>query len=204
MTQFTRRAALAAPLLLAAGRAVAQAAAVFTVSRVVGTASVQENGGAPAPAVQGMGLREGARVATGAGGRIDLAAADGTTITVGEQTTVVLSSVLLPQGARRGRGMLDLIEGILRIRLPGSWNRFEVTTSTAVASVRSTEWLVDAAADNTAVFVSDGRVQVATAQRTRGVLLNPGFGTDVRAGAAPVAPRRWGQARIDAAMARLN
>lgn len=200
----SRRAALAAPLLLLGRHAAAQDAAVFTVSRVVGAVSVQEAGGAPMAAVPGLAMREGARIATAAGSRIEIAAADGTTLTIGDRTTLVLTAVMLPQRGRRGRGLIDLIEGILRIHLPGSWNRFEVTTSTAVASVRSTTLLVEAGADNTAVFVSDGRVQVATARRTRGVLLNPGFGTDVRAGAAPLAPRRWGQARIDAAMARLS
>jgi len=200
----SRRALLAAPLLAFAARhAAAQApASVGSVSRLVGAPTVV-SGTASAPAAVGMEIREGDRVATGAGGRLEITAADGTTITVGEQTTVVITRFLAPRGRRRGSGLLDMIEGILRIRLPGSWDRFDVTTGTAVASVRSTEWLVDATAANTGVFVIDGRVQVTGQPRTASVTLAPGFGTDVAAGAAPIAPRLGGQPRIDAALARL-
>jgi hypothetical protein len=150
-----------------------------------------------------MAVREGDRIVTGAGERLQIRAPDGTTITVGEQTTIVLTRYLAPDGRRRGNGVLDMIEGILRIQLPGSWDRFDVTTGTAVASVRSTEWLVDATAENTGVFVFEGRVQVTGQPRTRSVTLTPGLGTDVRANSAPIPPRVWGQPRIDAALARL-
>jgi hypothetical protein len=200
-----RRAFLAAPLLVvAAGRAAAQSAVVGTVSRLAGAPTVvAEGASAPAPATVGMAIREGDRVITGPGGRLEVTGADGTTITVGEQTTVVVTRFLAPRGRRRGNGLIDMIEGILRIRLPGSWDRFDVTTGTAVASVRSTEWLVDATAASTGVFVFDGRVQVTGQPRTASVTLDPTFGTDVAATMPPTAPRVWGQPRIDAALARL-
>lgn len=198
-----RRALLAAPLAaLAARTADAQSAEVGTVSRLAGAPTVVTGTGS-APATVGMAIREGDRIATGAGGRLEITGADGTVITVGEQTTVVITRFLAPRGRRRGNGLLDMIEGILRIRLPGSWDRFDVTTGTAVASVRSTEWLVDATAANTGVFVFDGRVQVTGQPRTPSVMLNPGFGTDVAVNVAPIPPRAWGQPRIDAALARL-
>lgn len=199
----SRRAILAAPLMvMAARRAAAQTSVVGTVSRLAGTPLVLA-AGTSVPAIVGMTVREDDRVITGRGGRLEILATDGTTIAIGEQTAVVLTRFLAPSGGRRGRGLLDLLEGILRIRLPGSWDRFDVTTGTAVASVRSTDWFVDAAADTTGVFVFDGRVEVTGQPRTRGVLLNPGFGTDVRASTAPIPPRRWAQPRLDAALARI-
>ena len=204
----SRRAVLAAPLLaVAAGRASAQNAQMGTVTRLAGQPTLV-SGNTPAVATVGMVVREGDRVVTGAGGRLEITATDGSTITVGEQTTVVITRFLAPGGGRRGNGLLDLLEGILRIYLPNSWDRFDVTTGTAVASVRSTEWVVDATAATTGVFVIDGRVQVSGQPRTRaileGVSVTPGFGTDVAANGQPIAPRRWGQPRIDAALARLN
>jgi hypothetical protein len=204
----SRRAVLGTPLLLVVGRrAAAQAAVVGTITRLTGTPTVTTESGT-APATVGLALHEGDRIVTGAGGRLEIVGPDGTTITVGEQTTVVLTRFLAPTSGRHGNGLLDLLEGILRIHLPGTWDRFDVQTGTAVASVRSTEWLVDANADNTSVFVLDGRVLVRGQQRTRGmnvdgVALTPGFGTDVAANSIPVPARRWAQPRVDAALARL-
>jgi hypothetical protein len=205
----SRRAVLGTPLLLVVGPrgAEAQAAVVGTVTRIAGTPTVTTASGS-APASVGLPLHEGDRIVTGPGGRLEIVGSDGTTITVGEQTTLVLTRFLAPSGGRHGNGLLDLLEGILRIRLPGTWDRFDVQTGTAVASVRSTEWLVDANADNTSVFVFDGRVQVRGQMRTRGiavegVALTPGLGTDVAANSIPVPARRWAQPRVDAVLARL-
>jgi len=79
-----------------------------------------------------------------------------------------------------------------------------VTTGTAIASVRSTDWVIEAKPDDTAVFVVDGRVQVVNRGQTGGVLLYPGFGTDVRPDSPPTTPKRWGQARVDSALARTR
>jgi hypothetical protein len=191
------------PFLLAA--AVARAAeprTVGTVSRLAGAPSILR-GGQQLAAERGMALREGDRVVTGAGGRLEITAADGSTITVGEQTTVVLTRFVAPGDSGPGSGLLDLVEGILRLNLPGSWNRFEVITATAVASVRGTDWLIDAqGTENTAVFVAAGRVEVENIARTGAVLLDPGFGTDVKAGALSTMPKRWAKKRVDAALAR--
>ena len=206
----TRRTVLATPLALVVGRpATAQDATVGTVTRVAGTPMVSTGGTSTGSrATVGMTVREGDRIATGAGGRLEIIGPDGTTITIGEQTTLVVSRFLAPTGGRRGNGLLDMLEGIVRILLPSSWDRFDVNTGTAVASVRSTEWLVDATADTTGVFVFDGRVQVRGQLRTRGMMVDgvavsPGFGTDVAANSIPSQPRRWAQPRIDAALARL-
>ena len=115
----------------------------------------------------------------------------------------MLTRIVTPGDAGPGQGLLDLVGGILRLNLPGSWNRFEVITATAVASVRGTDWLIDAqGAQNTAVFVAEGRVEVENIARTGAVLLYPGFGTDVKAGALPTTPKRWAKKRVDAALAR--
>ena len=201
----SRRAILALLSVLAPMSAgAAEPVVVGTVSGLAGTPSISAAGGPAVTAARGMSLHVGDRVVTGPGGRLEILAADGTTIAIGESTTVVLTRFVAPRGARPGSALLDLIEGILRMRLPRSWDRFEVSTGTAVASVRSTDWLIEAAADNTAVFVAEGRVQVVNRAMTGGLLLDAGFGTDVKANALPTTPKRWGQARVDSAVARTN
>ena len=202
-SRLSRRVLLSLPFLLAAAAAgAAEPRTVGTVSRLAGAPSILR-GGQQLAAAHGMALREGDRVMTGAGGRLEITAADGSTISVGEQTTVVLTRFVAPGDAGPGQGFLDLVEGILRLNLPGSWNRFEVITATAVASVRGTDWLIDAqGAENTAVFVAKGSVAVENIARTGAVLLYPSFGTDVKAGALPTTPKLWAKQRVDAALAR--
>jgi hypothetical protein len=187
--------------LILPGLALAAGGAVGRVTRLAGAPSIMRPDGRTIVAALGMPLAGGDRVATGPGGRLEITMADGTTIIIGERTTLGLSRLIAPGPASPGEGLLDLLEGILHLQLPHPWNRFEVTTSTAVAAVRSTDWLIEAKADNTSVFVARGRVEVENRARTGAVLLDPAFGTDVAAGGLPVTPHRWSQARIDAALA---
>ena len=85
---------------------------------------------------------------------------------------------------------------------PGG-NPFKVLTPQAIAAVRGTRWAVDVADAKTSVFVSDGRVGVTRRSRGRGVVLGPSEGVDVEA-AGPLTVKTWGQARVDALMARLG
>jgi hypothetical protein len=86
---------------------------------------------------------------------------------------------------------------------PGK-SHFRVNTPQAIAAVRGTKWAVDAQESRTSVLVLQGRVAV---RRTRGagqVMLGPGEGVDVDPGGAPLVVKKWGQARVDALLARLG
>jgi len=102
------------------------------------------------------------------------------------------------------KALLRLIAGIVRIRLPSDrpWNRFDVVTPTAIASVRSTDWIIEAARDTSAVFCAQGSVTVRNRSIGGEVVLEPGFGTDVARSAPPTPVKRWGQKRVDSAVAR--
>ena len=79
----------------------------------------------------------------------------------------------------------------------------EIDTRTAVASVRSTEWLAESTAKGTGVLSIEGEVTVhAIAGGT--VILRPGEGTDVASAAPPKAPAIWGAARRQDAIARTT
>lgn len=80
---------------------------------------------------------------------------------------------------------------------------FQIITPRAVASVRGTEWAVDAAAKATSVFVLSGRVAVTPQGGGAGVVLHSGEGVDV-SGPGPQRAIRWGQARVAALLARFG
>jgi ferric-dicitrate binding protein FerR (iron transport regulator) len=195
---------LALVVVLGSARPVtAQEAAPCHVTRQVGTATVL-HGVAQTPLSLGAPVAAGDRIVTNTGGRVEVTCDDGSTIIVGEGTNVSLA--IFQGDGRSYKRLLRLLGGILRLHAaPGDQqNRFDVLTETAITSVRSTQWIVDAAPGKTAVFVAEGRVAVSGVGGLGTVLLAPGFGTDVAAGAAPTPPKAWGQARIDQVMARTT
>jgi ferric-dicitrate binding protein FerR (iron transport regulator) len=195
---------LALAVMLGSPRLVtAQEAAQCHVTRQVGTATVL-HGVAQTPLSLGAPVAAGDRIVTNTGGRVEVTCDDGSTIIVGEGTNVSLA--IFQGDGRSYKRLLRLLGGILRLHAaPGDQqNRFDVLTETAITSVRSTQWIVDAAPGKTAVFVAEGRVAVSGVGGLGTVLLAPGFGTDVAAGAAPTPPKAWGQARIDQVMARTT
>ncbi|MCW5730088.1 MAG: FecR domain-containing protein [Alphaproteobacteria bacterium] len=152
----------------------------------------------------GMRLRRGDRIATGSGGRAEMTLADGSRVTVGEESEVVVASFLTQQRGARA-AVIELLKGIVRAVVPaGNWDRFEIRTATAIASVRSTDWLVDFDGNRTGVFVFSGGVGVTDPSGAGGVLLQPRQGSDVVRGQLPTRPVEWGQPRIDASLARLK
>jgi hypothetical protein len=144
-------------------------------------------------------------IVTGPDGRVEVRCEDGSAIVVGDRSSVSLSSFVAPPAQRGWVGVLSMIEGILRVTLPGTkrWNRLEIVTETAVASARSTAWIVDARKETTGVLALEGRVRVV-GKAGGEVTLSPGQGSDVRPGAQPTAPATWGAARANAAQARTT
>lgn len=159
-------------------------------------------GGQRFPLAAGVGLLAQDRLVTGAGGRIGIACADGIVVTVGDSATLDLAR--LPRGSDRSM-VLELLDGIARFVLPERRpaGRFEVITPSAVASVRSTDWLAEASGgDRAAVFVLRGVVAVAARGRDGEVELTAGEGVDADAGGLREV-RRWPDGRVQAALARL-
>ena len=134
-----------------------------------------------------------ATIKTGPGDRVEITCADGITVTIGVATEVDIDDLASPS-----RNILfRLVAGIVGIVAPGGgWDRIEVRTPLAIASARSTEWLVETNAEaGAAVFVRDGQVSVALSDGTQvGLAADEGVtvGQDGKAGPVKV----WGAARI--------
>jgi hypothetical protein len=201
----TRRAVLASAIVVlgASHTAQAQDRSPCIASRVAGDAAVQR--GATRQAVRpSMPLRQGDQLVTGTGGRVEIRCPDGSSLVVGERSTVRLSIFITDN--RPHNAVVELLEGIVRTLLPSghSWERFDIVTKTAVASVRSTIWIVDAKPDTTGVFVEDGNVLVSSRANQAQVYLPAGYGVDVGRQPAPLETRVWGAARVSDVQARTR
>ena len=152
----------------------------------------------------GAAVYRGERLVTGAGALLLVAFTDGSRLTLGADSALLLDGArLTPAGSLSG--WAEILFGIVRVLLrPGERpDGFEIRSRAAVASVRSTEWIVEARGAESDVFVIEGRVAVAG--RTGAiVLLNPGEGVTVREGEAPPTPNVWGAPRVQAVLARTT
>ena len=152
-------------------------------------------------AVTGLNIPVTATVETGPASRVVLHCDDETIITVGPDTKIIIDDLVGQSGPERNI-LLQLLQGIVGIVAPNrNWNRLEVETSVAIASVRSTEWLVESRTKSgTAVFVTVGSVDVFATDQS--YVLMPGEGVTVQDPKAnevnAVIPevKRWGEKRI--------
>ncbi|MEM1046675.1 MAG: FecR family protein [Pseudomonadota bacterium] len=142
------------------------------------------------------------RVRTGPRTRVKITCNDSIVITIGGGTEVELSR-LVGRSGRLFDAVLSLTDGILGVSAPRrTWRRFEVRTPLAIASVRSTDWIVSQADGATAVFVDIGRVRVSASGR--GAALDAGQGVDIRATDTTLSVKTWGAKRVSATKARLG
>jgi hypothetical protein len=172
------------------GRVIEQAGDVFYVRE-----------GASALLRPGEDLVAEDRVVTAANGKVVIRFEDGSLCTIGADSELLLSDLARAQG-----GWLDLVHGIVRLILaPGARDAGRgVRTRAAVASVRSTDFIVDAKLDHAAVFVAEGTV-IVTGRLTGGaVTLQAGEGTDVALRQPPTPPKRWGEKRVEDVTARTT
>jgi len=132
------------------------------------------------------------RIVTGSETRITIACDDGMRVIIAGGTEIDLGTLT---GASATEGYAArMLRGLAAFILPlVGERRFEVRTPSAVASVRSTEWLVEVKDGATAVFVREGAVAVLAAQGSG--TLEPGEGIDVTASGEAGPVKTWGEGR---------
>lgn len=188
---------IAALTVFGAHLSAAQAPGAAQVVAVTGEAAVTR-GNSPGRALTANAtILAGDTVTTGPGSKCQLRFVDGSVVTLGEGSELKIAEYRVRGDTRRG--LLELARGVARavVTKMSPKSRFEIQTSTAVAAVRSTVWMIGY--DNTGateVFVGEGSVAVTSrgAQLAR-VLLEPGLGTTVAKDKAPLPPEAWPQAR---------
>lgn len=192
---------LAGALVLVAQPALAEQR-TCEVAEVSGDATLTHDGSLAAAAV-GADLAPSDLLRTGSSGRIDVACSDGTRVTLGPDTEINLGSLVGEQDENGSIGM-SLHRGIARFLAPvRTWGTFNVFGPVAVASVRSTEWIMETPKRGTNVFVLDGVVEVQ-GKRGNTVRLEPTYGVDVAADGTMAAPKKWGAKRVTDVLTRLG
>ena len=144
-------------------------------------------------------------VRTGPESRLVISCTGGLQIAIGPTTELAVRTFLAGEPGGRLEVVLGLLQGIARL-IGGTIPRgltIEVDTRTAIASVRSTEWLLESTAKGTGVLSIEGEVTVLALAGGQ-VVLQPGQGTDVPPGGPPKAPATWGEARRRDAIARTT
>ncbi len=153
--------------------------------------------------VTGIPVSAEATIVTGPEGRVNVTCDDGIVVTIGPDSEVKLEQI----AGRSGPGhsaIIQLIDGIIGIVAPSrTWKLFEVRTPLAIASVRSTEWLVEHRADpGTAVFVREGLVDVASGREV--YRLAKGDGVTIAGTATAAVVKQWSAERIAASGSALG
>lgn len=173
------------------------------VSRLSGTVTVLRGGKEITPAV-GDKINVADTIRSGPGGRAEVTFSDGSVLTIGPDSEVAVA-FFAPEPSE-STALLDLVAGIARMTVnkATSWGRFEVRTTTAVASVRGTDYLVEAVPGKSAVFVNEGRVAVSSRAGSGTVVLRQGQGVDVPAERGPLTVKTWGEKRRNEALARVS
>lgn len=177
---------------------------VGQVMQVVGTVTVLRAGG-PGTLAIGQPVYRSDRIFTASDSRIRIGFADGSVLTIGTDSEVLIADFVVDGRGNRLRSVLTLILGIVRatVATPAANASFDVRTRDAVASARSTEWVVEAKEAGSAVFVIGGRVEVS-GLAGGSVLLEATYGSDVPQGGQPKAAKRWGMARVRDVLARTR
>ncbi len=196
----TRIAVIAAVLAVAFVSGTAQAQTkVADVIALKCTTFVTSGGKTQALAIGGP-IYQGDQLRSTAGCGAKLRFTDGSTLAIGENTVMTVHTYAQQGGNRTA--IFEMIGGIFRAIVPplAGDSVFAVRTPTAVAAVRSTDWMLAAKADLTEVFVGEGAVAVRSLNPaiTAEVMLLQGDGTDVKPNEAPLSARKWGPPRIKA------
>lgn len=176
---------------------------IGTVIGITGKATLFRDGGRQAVGT-GTTVSTDDRILTGSQARVEIDFGGDSRTVLGSGTAAVISHFNVePDGGRTG--LIELLSGILRMALrPGPDTTVEVTTRTAIASVRSTEWIVEAKPGTTGVLTLSGTVVVTSRADGTRVTLGPGEGSDVAGDGSPTAAKRWGAARVEAAIERTR
>lgn len=142
--------------------AAAAGAAVGSVTKVKGTASLVRNG-TQLVLQGGEEVMAGDVVTTLAESRLRIALADGSQLNLGELTKMTIATFDFAPETLSRKAAFDLKAGLCQAvtAKAAAGSSFVIRTQNAVAATRSTEWIVEAKKAETSVFVLEGKVDVA-------------------------------------------
>lgn len=196
--------------------ALAAGAAVGTVSKVRGTASLLR-AGAQVVLQGGEEVMPGDVVTTLAESRLRIALNDGSQLNLGELTKMTIADFDFSPETLERKAAFDLKAGLCKAitAKAASGSSFVIRTQNAVAATRSTEWIVEAKKAETSVYVLEGKVDVAesalgfrslsSAEQDKAMLLGAGQFTTVgkMSLGGSIAPKQIAAKKLDELKAGL-
>jgi hypothetical protein len=196
---------LAGALLLLFGNVAATAAPAGTIVGVNGACFVV-SAGARTVVRLGQPVQIGDTVEVPANGKLKLRLIDGSVVSVASGSRMSVAALSTDGAGQRQDARLTLAEGLLRavvapVQHP---SRFEVNTAVGTASVRSTDWFVEATGGAMQVGVLTGSVVMTSAATRRSEIIPARWGARLEAGRDPVPPRTWSEAEFQSVIGRTD
>lgn len=167
--------------------AVKQAEAKLTA--VSGDVQVQTFNGVWRSVQSGESIQTGDQIRVGINSSARLQFADASELVMQPQTWVVMDTLSTYAGGYMADTQLRLRSGRVEVHANPQGRkgqRFDVTTPAAVASVRGTQFVVEAQDTRTVQLTNEGQVDLKTSQGK--VLVQEGFGSAVKLGENPTPP----------------
>lgn len=201
LRRMTPVALIALILFASAGSPATAQSRACAVTGLEGDAARYWSAGAWSDLESGLNIPIESIISTGPTSRVEVTCDDGTVLTIGVATEVNLEQLAGPETSI----VLQLLRGVIGVVAPErSWRSFEIRTPLAIASVRSTEWLVEFDAEaGAAVFVRSGVVVVRLAEGGA-VSLAEGEGITVTPDGVAGEVKVWGPPRIEKSAAALG
>jgi hypothetical protein len=139
----------------------------------------------------------GDTVATGNASKLGMKLGEETVLRLGELARIKIDRFIVNAG-----GTIQLNAGPLLLDKPRTVPPVNIRSPFGLISVRGTRVFAGPSRGVFGVFVVHGLVTVNAAGKT--VQLTDGEGTDLKRGAPPTAPARWGEERIRLALASVS
>ena len=178
-------------------------ASIGKVTALEGKATVLRQGRfVPEPLANQEAIFQEDIIRTDVASKVRITLIDATVISLGEQSRLELNEFVYSWQQQIRTGRLAIPVGIFRaiVKKLIPQSAFEVTTPTAVAAIRGTDFMGEVKPDSTAMVVLEGTVVISNVRATfRGIAaLLEGTGTTVTRDQPPTAPTRWSASRIEA------
>ena len=180
-----------------------QGEGVGKVTVLEGRATVQHDGSStPQPLGVQSPVYQRDVIRTAAASKLQVTFVDDTVVTLGEKSTLEITRYVYSAQQQTQTSLLTVTAGVFRAIvkkiLPQS--TFEVTTPTAIAAIRGTDFMGEVTPETTSLVVLDGFVALFSVRTIfRGIAtLTDGMGSTISRDQPPSTPTKWGEARIEA------
>jgi hypothetical protein len=186
-----------------ASAAAQQGERVGRVTVLEGRATVQhDSGSTPQPLRVQSPVYQRNVIRTEAASKLQVTFVDESVVNLGEKSTLEITRFVYSPQQQTQTSLLTIPAGVFRALvkklLPQS--TFEVTTPTAIAAVRGTDFMGEVTSETTAFVVLEGFVALSSVRTTfRGIVtLNDGLGSTISREQPPSTPTKWEEGRIEA------